>query len=258
MYRQSYPYDDGTYSTPVFFSPPNTYARYNGIGNNCPPLGPTNPPLEPHGYISEYPDEYTESMYPNSTPLEPDGSSSIARGRTSSITPRQAGLVSLPRMEESPPRSYQPQHTHPSDLNGGTSTSRGGSVIYNIFGYFRGLRTFSVALSRSYEETHDAVVAKLNELGIRYDMPRHSLIQCTSGQRGTSDYVTFYVNLWPNDHPHAVPGGDTWYCKMLIQKTGGNGNRFRELGRKVFDAAKYSRTGGVWGDHTVLTWGGLV
>lgn len=133
------------------------------------------------------------------------------------------------------------------------------SPISKVFSFVKGLTPLKATLARKFPDARYSVIEKLNELGVKWEEPHGTgSMYCEYGVKGTVDYVAFAVHWVVNGAPEgrpALPGGYQWFTRVEIIKDKGSGARFREIGMKVLDAAKYEVRGPGLLDYSITTWG---
>lgn len=166
---------------------------------------------------------------------------------------RPDGFGNLHRaMEESPP----PPVSRSAGVMATNGASSRTSRVFHLVSWLKGIPELRSTLQRPFNECHDAVTSKMNELGVSWRDEGQGYMICEHGQRGTLDYVEFSIKWVTNGASSpSLPGADMWYTKVYINKVSGSGQAFRDIGKQVLHAAKYTIQGGVRYDYSIVTWG---
>ncbi|CAG9983977.1 unnamed protein product [Clonostachys byssicola] len=165
---------------------------------------------------------------------------------------RPDGFGSLRRvMEESAPPPA-PRSVGVTATNGASTRT---SIVFQFVSWLKGLPELKSTLQRPYNECRDAVTSKMNELGVSWKDEGQGYMICEHGHRGTLDYVEFSIQWITNGASSpSPPGAEMWYTKVYINKVSGSGQAFRDIGKQVLHAAKYTIQGGVRYDFSTITW----
>ncbi|CAH0047804.1 unnamed protein product [Clonostachys solani] len=166
---------------------------------------------------------------------------------------RPDGFGNLRRvMEESPP----PPVSRSAGGRASNDVSSRTSRMFQFVSWLKGIPNLKSTLQRPFNECRDAVTSKMNELGVSWKDEGRGYTICEYGQRGTLDYVEFSIQWVTNGASSpSLPGAEMWYTKIYINKVSGSGQAFRDIGKQVLNAAKYTIQGGVRHDFSITTWG---